>query len=135
MTPQLLIACAELLGLDVPTTFRRALGHGVGFRSEAEVERFAQHLNAATEARPSRWRNQRGADRAPQTGKAGGTPARLPRLTDDGSGVRFPVNGDAAHAASISGSKGTAGTAVRGASEYAPGAHSTRGHAPQKDVR
>lgn len=58
MTPQLLIASAELLGMDVPATFRRALGHGVGFRSLDEEARFEALLNDATAAKPSRWRNQ-----------------------------------------------------------------------------
>lgn len=67
MTPQLLIASAELLYMDVPAAFRRALGHGVGFRSLDEEERFAALLNAAVQpATPSRWRNQRAAPSTPQ---------------------------------------------------------------------
>ncbi len=86
MTPQLLIASAELLGMDVPATFRRALGHGVGFRSLDEEARFEAILNDATEpAKPSRWRKQRGGGSLVASGSAcGGSEAAAPsnpRLT------------------------------------------------------
>lgn len=91
MTPQLLIASAELLGMDVPATFRRALGHGVGFRSLDEEERFAALLNEAVQpAKPSRWRNQRGGGSLVASGAAcGGAEAvapsssRLPRSMEE----------------------------------------------------
>lgn len=84
MTPQLLIASAELLHMDVPAAFRRALGHGVGFRSLDEEERFAAHLNESVQpATRSRWRNQRGGGTAPQSEPSEAEPGPLSgRATD-----------------------------------------------------